>query len=56
MALPINHTAVIGLPLRQPIISRSLGLLRKQGAALRPAAAMFHEHLSSALRRKKQLA
>ena len=56
MALPVNHAAVIGLPLRQPTISRSLGLLRKQGAALRPAAAMFHEHLSSALRRKKQLA
>jgi len=25
MALPVNHAAVIGLPLRQPTISRSLG-------------------------------
>ena len=54
MALPTNHAAVVGLPLRQPVISRSLGLLRKHGAPLRPAAAMFHEHLSNALRQKKQ--
>lgn len=56
MSLPVNHAAVIGLPLRQPTISRSLGLLTRQGVALRPAAAMFHEHLSLALRRKKQIA
>jgi DNA-binding transcriptional LysR family regulator len=53
MALPANHPSVVGLMLRKPTISRSLGLLSKQGATLRPAAAMFHEHLSQALRRRK---
>lgn len=53
MALPANHGAVIGLPLKNPTISRSLGLLTRQGLALRPAAAMFHEHLSAALRRRR---
>ncbi|WP_298599763.1 LysR substrate-binding domain-containing protein, partial [uncultured Limnohabitans sp.] len=52
-ALPTNHPAVIGLPLKSPTISRSLGLLRKQGSTLRPAAAMFHDHLFEALRKRK---
>ena len=52
-ALPANHPTVVGLPLRKPTISRSLGLLRKQGSALRPAAAMFHEHLHAALRKRR---
>lgn len=52
-ALPTNHPAVIGLPLKNPTISRSLGLLKKQGATLRPAAAMFHDHLFGALRQRK---
>jgi len=45
----------VGLPLRRPTISRSLGLLQKQGSVLRPAAAMFHEHLQAALRKRRQL-
>jgi DNA-binding transcriptional LysR family regulator len=52
-ALPTNHPVVIGLPLKNPTISRSLGLLKKQGATLRPAAAMFHDHLFEALRKRK---
>jgi len=52
-ALPINHPSVIGLPLKNPTISRSLGLLRKQGSALRPAAALFHEFLQEALRKRR---
>lgn len=52
-ALPTNHPVVIGMPLKSPSISRSLGLLRKQGSTLRPAAAMFHEHLFDALRKRK---
>lgn len=52
-ALPVNHPDVIGLPLKNPTISRSLGLLRKQGSTLRPAAAMFHDHLFEALRKRK---
>jgi len=54
-ALPSNHPTVVGLPLRKPTISRSLGLLRKQGSVLRPAAAMFHEHLHAALRKRRLL-
>lgn len=53
MALPANHSVVIGLPLKNPTISRSLGLLTRQGLSLRPAAAMFHEHLSVAFRRRR---
>ncbi|NBW52278.1 MAG: LysR family transcriptional regulator, partial [Betaproteobacteria bacterium] len=53
MALPSNHAAVIGLPLKNPSFSRSLGLLTRQGVALRPAAAIFHKHLSEALRRRR---
>jgi len=51
MALPADHGVVIGLPLKNPTISRSLGLLTRHGTPLRPAAAMFHQHLSEALRR-----
>ena len=54
-ALPANHPTVVGLPLRKPTISRSLGLLRKQGSTLRPAAAIFHEHLYAALRKRRLL-
>jgi DNA-binding transcriptional LysR family regulator len=53
MALPANHSAVVGLPLKNPTISRSLGLLTRQGTTLRPAAAMFHAHLSEALRQRR---
>jgi DNA-binding transcriptional LysR family regulator len=52
-ALPANHPDVIGLPLKNPTISRSLGLLRKRGSTLRPAAAMFHDHLFEALQKRK---
>jgi DNA-binding transcriptional LysR family regulator len=53
MALPAKHSAVVGLPLKNPTISRSLGLLTRQGTTLRPAAAMFHAHLSEALRQRR---
>ena len=52
-ALPTNRSSVVGLPLRKPSISRRLGLLRKQGSSLRPAAAMFHEYLFEVLRKRK---
>ncbi len=55
-ALPANHPSVVRLPLRKPTISRSLGLLRKQGSTLRPAAARYHEHLHAALRKRRLLA
>jgi DNA-binding transcriptional LysR family regulator len=48
-ALPINHPTVIGLALKNPTISRCLGLLRKHGSVLRPAAEIFHEYLQEAL-------
>lgn len=49
MALPANHPNVVGRPLTRPSMDRQLGLLTKQGQTLRPAAAMFHEHLYAAL-------
>ena len=53
-ALPVNHPTVAGLPLRKPSIASSLGLLQKHGSTLRPAAAMLHEHLRSALRTQRR--
>jgi hypothetical protein len=50
MALPANHPNVVGRPLTRPSMDRQLGILTKQGQTLRPAAAMFHEHLYAALK------
>ncbi len=50
MALPPTHPTVVGLPLREPDTVRSLGLLTRIGASLRPAAEMFHQHLRTALK------
>ena len=49
MALASTHPAMVGLPLRQPETERSIGLLTRHGASLRPPAEMFHQHLCTAL-------
>lgn len=53
MALASTHPAMVGLPLRQPETVRSIGLLRRHGASLRPPAEMFHQHLRTALEARK---
>ena len=50
MALPVSHPGVTGVPIKSLEVQRHLGLLRRRGANLRPAAAMFHQHLNTALK------
>lgn len=56
MALSATHPSVLGISLRQPQIARRLGLLTRNGAGLRPAAEMFHQHLRTALKTRKSAA
>ena len=49
MALALDHPTVKGIPLRNLKVERRLGLLRRRGANLRPAASIFHQHLHKAL-------
>lgn len=53
MALPVGHPSVKGVPLRNLTVERSLGLLRRRGGKLRPAADVFHQHLHKALKSGK---
>lgn len=50
LSLPRSHAALRGVPLHGPVVSRELGLATRHGAALRPPARMFHDHLRAALR------
>ncbi|HEX4325270.1 MAG TPA: LysR family transcriptional regulator [Burkholderiales bacterium] len=56
MAISPRHSALIGIPLRQPAVSRSLGLITRHGAAMRPAAETFCGYLRTALKARKQRA
>jgi len=56
MALATTHPTLVGLPLRQPQTLRKVGLLRRHGVKLRPAAEMFHQHLRTALKTQKSAA
>lgn len=56
MALSSTHATLVGLPLRQPQTVRRVGLLRRHGVKLRPAAEMFHQHLRTALKTRKPAA
>jgi DNA-binding transcriptional LysR family regulator len=50
MALPVTHPSVLGIPLRQPQVVRSLGVLTRVGSALRPVADVFLQHLRAELK------
>ena len=54
MALPVAHPSMIGIALREPASSRTLGLITRHGVTLRPAAEIFHSHLRAALRARKR--
>lgn len=56
MALATTHPTLVGLPLRQPQVSRRIGLLTRHGVSLRPAAELFHQHLRTALKTRKSAA
>jgi DNA-binding transcriptional LysR family regulator len=55
MALPVSHPTMVGIALRDPASSRTLGLITRHGATLRPAAEIFHTHLRTALKARKRL-
>jgi DNA-binding transcriptional LysR family regulator len=57
LALPVgSHTPLAGIALRDPVITRKLGILRRHGVALHPMANILYGLLKSAfLARKKTL-
>jgi DNA-binding transcriptional LysR family regulator len=57
LALPVgSHTPLVGIALRDPVITRKLGILRRHGVALHPMANILYGLLKSAfLARKKTL-
>jgi DNA-binding transcriptional LysR family regulator len=54
MSLPATHPTLMGIPLRDPVSSRTLGLVTRHGATLKPAAEIFHRHLREALGARKR--
>ena len=54
MALPARHPTLTGVALRDPATSRTLGLITRHGATLRPAAEIFHGYLRAALQARKK--
>ena len=56
MAVAPGHAALTAVPLRDPTVSRSLGLISRHGATLRPAAEMFRTYLRDALKARKRTA
>ena len=53
LALAPTHPTLVGVALREPVVSRVLGLATRRGAALRPPAKMFHDHLRAALEARR---
>lgn len=52
MALPKSHTSLVGVALREPYVSRRLGLILRHNTALRPAADIFYSHLRAAFNQR----
>lgn len=49
LALPAkDHPVLASIPLEGPVVSRTIGLIRRKGRSLSPAAERLHELLSSA--------
>lgn len=53
LALAPVHPTLVGVTLRQPAVSRVLGLTTRHGATLRAPAKMFHDHLRTALKARR---
>ncbi|MEO8121093.1 MAG: LysR substrate-binding domain-containing protein [Rhodoferax sp.] len=53
LALPPAHPTLVGVALRQPAVSRVLGLTTRHGATLRAPAKMFHDYLRVALKARR---
>lgn len=52
MALPKSHRTLVGVALREPETSRTLGLITRHQRALRPAADILRGHLRAAFKGK----
>ena len=52
LTLPRSRAAVVGVRLEKPAISRTLGIVRRSGRSLSPAAAAFAQVLAHASRAK----
>jgi len=50
LALPRETTSVVGVLLKQPTITRTIGLIQRRGRSLSPAAAMFSTLVKDAVR------
>lgn len=50
LTLPRRPGSVVGVPLEQPAISRTIGMIRRSGRSLSPAAAAFVDLLTQASR------
>lgn len=50
LALPRNHRSVVGVPLEKPVVTRTIGLVRRKGRTLSPAATAFAHMLVEASR------
>ncbi len=53
LTVPPKPAAVVGVPLVEPAISRTIGITRRQGRSLSPAADAFAELLTQAARKAK---
>ena len=53
LSLPTGHPGLIGIPLREPAVSRVLGLATRRGTVLRAPARAFHDHLHKALKTRR---
>lgn len=50
LTLPHKPAAVVGVPLEQPAIARTIGMIRRTGRSLSPAASAFAEMITRASR------
>ena len=49
LALPSSRAELVGVTLKHPEVTRTLGLAARHGSALSPPARIFHDHLQEAL-------
>lgn len=56
LALPSNPTSVVGVRLEKPVITRTIGMIRRSNRSLSPAAAAFVQLITKAFREPKRRA
>lgn len=50
---PDGHPALVSVPLVDPVISRSVGIIRRRGRPLSPAAQELYDHMAAAAVKRK---